>query len=620
MGQRQGRVPRDLVLVAHATAKCFMKVGMHRSRRLAGAGRCQLRWLGSLSDRIRPLSVSIGARTWRYNPPHQRDVVTLASGTSLLIVIAGPARGRSVPLEQSVSIGRGEQNALVIPDPALSRQHCVIDTGPEGVSVRDLGSRNGVFVNACPVSERRLAAGDQIRIGDSALLVMIPHGEPSSPRLPVSLVDTPILSTSTIAVNVDASHYLRGTATKPASGRAAEDLALLLRISEALQHVATTHALYDLLLTHALESFRADTAAIVGLAPGDDSLTVVAARTQDGRPDTINRTLAVRAIAERRAMLQDSTAMCVPLVGPDTVTSGLCVAGATDARFSNENLQVMAAIGSIGGLALERVRHLEWVTAENTRLRQDASIEHNLVGESAAMRAVHRFIARVAATDASVLLYGESGTGKELVATAIHGNSARSNGPLIPINCAALPDALLESELFGHERGAFTGAVSQQCGRFELADRGTIFLDEIGELALPLQAKLLRVLQDQIVERVGARRAVKVDVRIVAATNRDLREAIKQGRFREDLYYRLNVVSLTVPPLRDRRDDVPLLACLFRSQARRALQADGQGRLTGRATAAAGLRLARQRARAVQRARTGRRARVERRDSARGPS
>jgi Nif-specific regulatory protein len=232
-------------------------------------------------------------------------------------------------------------------------------------------------------------------------------------------------------------------------------------------------------------------------------------------------------------------------------------------RFTDDSLQIVAAIGAVGGLALERVRHHDSLRAENTRLRTEAAIEHNLVGESAAMQRVYRFIGRVASTDATVLLRGESGTGKELVADAIHRNSARARGPFVAINCAALPDALLESELFGHERGAFTGAVTQQRGRLELAHGGTVFLDEVGELAPALQAKLLRVLQDQVVERLGARRGVRIDVRVIAATNRDLEAALESGAFREDLYYRLNVVSLSVPALRDRRDDLPLLASYF---------------------------------------------------------
>jgi Nif-specific regulatory protein len=176
---------------------------------------------------------------------------------------------------------------------------------------------------------------------------------------------------------------------------------------------------------------------------------------------------------------------------------------------------------------------------------------------------VFRFLEKIAPTDATVLVRGESGTGKELVAHAIHTNSSRSEKPFVAINCAVLSETLLESELFGHEKGAFTSAVAQKRGRLEVADGGTLFLDEVGELTPATQAKLLRVLQERQFERVGGTRTVSVDVRIVAATNRNLEEAITAGMFRQDLYYRLNVISLTLPPLRERREDIPLLAYYF---------------------------------------------------------
>jgi Nif-specific regulatory protein len=176
------------------------------------------------------------------------------------------------------------------------------------------------------------------------------------------------------------------------------------------------------------------------------------------------------------------------------------------------------------------------------------------------MAEVFEFIRRVAPTDSTVLIGGESGTGKELVARAIHANSPRADGPFVPINCAAITETLLESELFGYEKGAFTGAVTQKKGKIETASGGTLFLDEIGELALPLQAKLLRVLQEREFERVGGTRPIKVDLRLVAATNLDLQEAARAGSFRKDLFYRINVVSITVPPLRDRREDILQLA------------------------------------------------------------
>ncbi|MEW6726994.1 MAG: sigma-54 dependent transcriptional regulator [Bacillota bacterium] len=186
-----------------------------------------------------------------------------------------------------------------------------------------------------------------------------------------------------------------------------------------------------------------------------------------------------------------------------------------------------------------------------------------MIGKSPAFQQVRLLVERVAPTGATVLLTGESGTGKEVAAVAIHQRSNRADGPFVAVNCAALPEQLLESELFGHERGAFTGANARRLGRFQLAHKGTIFLDEIGEMSPSMQAKLLRVLQDQTFERIGGTETFKVDTRIIAATNRNLEEAVKTGRFREDLYYRLNVVQIHLPPLRERKTDIPLLAQHF---------------------------------------------------------
>lgn len=183
----------------------------------------------------------------------------------------------------------------------------------------------------------------------------------------------------------------------------------------------------------------------------------------------------------------------------------------------------------------------------------------NFIGVSRSMERVYEIIERVADSDSTVLIQGESGTGKELVAKTIHFNSSRRDNAFIPINCGAIPEGLLESELFGHEKGAFTGAISTRLGRFELANSGTIFLDEVGEMPPALQVKLLRVLQGREFERVGGTKTIKVDIRVIGATNQDIEEALKTGRFREDLYYRLNVVQIRIPPLRERRDDIPLL-------------------------------------------------------------
>ncbi len=197
---------------------------------------------------------------------------------------------------------------------------------------------------------------------------------------------------------------------------------------------------------------------------------------------------------------------------------------------------------------------------ENTHLREQYSPEEELIGESSAMLDVKSQIERVAKTQARVLIAGESGTGKELVARAIHRLSPRAGAPMIKVNCAAIPDELIESELFGHEKGSFTGAHAKKIGKFEAADGGTLFLDEIGDMPLAAQAKVLRVLQEDEIERVGGNKTIKVDVRVVAATNKDLEEEIAEGRFREDLFYRLNVVPVHMPPLRERGEDVDRIA------------------------------------------------------------
>jgi len=212
--------------------------------------------------------------------------------------------------------------------------------------------------------------------------------------------------------------------------------------------------------------------------------------------------------------------------------------------------------------ALERRRLQGEVRRLEEKLRRQHSFEH-IVGNSGAMEQVYELIQKVVRTDVTVLVCGESGTGKELVAQAIHHHSARTDKPFVKLNCVAIPEGLLESELFGHERGSFTGAVQQKSGKFELANTGTIFLDEIGDMSLATQAKILRVLQEKEFERVGGTETIHIDVRVVAATNRDLAAAVQNGQFREDLYFRLNVFSIVVPPLRERREDIPLLVDHF---------------------------------------------------------
>jgi transcriptional regulator with PAS, ATPase and Fis domain len=230
-------------------------------------------------------------------------------------------------------------------------------------------------------------------------------------------------------------------------------------------------------------------------------------------------------------------------------------------RFDQGNVDWLTAAAGIAASALANVRQLEALREENRRI--ETAFEPGMVGDGLRMREVHRFLARAAPTDSTVLLRGESGTGKEMAARAIHRGSPRAGKPFVAINCATLTETLLESELFGHEKGAFTGAVMRKIGKIEAAEGGTLFLDEIGELAPPLQARLLRVLQEREFERVGGTRPIRANVRVVAATNRDLERAMREGTFREDLFYRLNVLSVTLPPLRERLEDLPRLAGHF---------------------------------------------------------
>jgi len=253
----------------------------------------------------------------------------------------------------------------------------------------------------------------------------------------------------------------------------------------------------------------------------------------------------------------------VPIVVRGQPPAAIYLAARGRAAFAEDHLQFVTAVARITGLAFENVRHLARLQRETERLQSDLQLTHSLVGESPPIRRAYERIARVARSDSTVLIVGETGTGKELAARAIHLNGARARRPFIAINCAALAEQLLESELFGHERGAFTGAIAQKKGRFELAQGGTLFLDEVGELAPALQSKLLRILQERAFERVGGTREIKADVRVISATNRNLPAEIARGRFREDLYFRLNVVSVAMPPLRERQIDIPVLARHF---------------------------------------------------------
>jgi len=394
---------------------------------------------------------------------------------------------------------------------------------------------------------------------------------------------------STIILRRQDARYLRDLEKVPPTSHTLGDLNALLRISKAVNSVRGLEELQKQVLESILTVAPADRAAILLCEHGVEQCTSAFGwDRQTGLNEAVyvNRGIVSQVLADRVAVLCNDlpetqsradtsgvvppgtrSVLAVPLEVFDQIL-GVIYLDAThpEARFGENHLQLLTAIGSIAAAALDNARRMESLEQENRRLQVEMNLEHNMVGDSPRMREVYQFIARVAPKDVTVLISGESGTGKELVARAIHRNSSRAKKPYVAINCAALTDTLLESELFGHEKGAFTGAIAQKKGKLELAEGGTVFLDEIGELAPLLQAKLLRVVQEREFDRVGGTRTIKLNVRLIAATNRELEQEVKQGRFREDLFYRLNVVSLRMPSLRDRREDIPLLASYFASK------------------------------------------------------
>ncbi len=529
---------------------------------------------------------------------HDPDPDGRCSSPARLEALAGPLEGKTFPLtEDELSVGREPANQISLLDSLVSRRHCVIRRDGQGFLIKDLDSRNSTFVNDVPVKERLLADGDQIRIGKSILVF---QGQPHerSDDASVKLDSGPTPSGATMVLRKQDAIYLQPArpGALDTNERTVRDLNVLFNFSKNLNSIQDLAALQQKVLEAVLEISPADRAALLLTEEGTEEFTSVIGRDRKlgpnqpipdqptlNQPIKVSQTILKRVIQEHLAVLCNDVAgdetfqeaesllerrvravLAVPLEVQEKLLGVLYLdTSSQSARFDSGLLQLVTALGNVAALAIENASHLDQLGDENRRLQQELNIQHSMVGESESMSEVYKFVSRVAPRESTVLIQGESGTGKELVARAIHSNSARANRPFVAINCAAIVDTLLESELFGHEKGAFTGAVAQKKGKLETAEGGTVFLDEVGELAAPLQAKLLRVLQEREFERVGGTRPVKLDIRVITATNVDLNEASRNGKFRQDLYYRLNVVSIVVPPLRERKDDIPLLAAYF---------------------------------------------------------
>lgn len=312
----------------------------------------------------------------------------------------------------------------------------------------------------------------------------------------------------------------------------------------------------------ASRNVRAD---VIADSMGGISDSIVRKVISSGIPVIVSDAVTDQSFGKSESVLalKLSSVMCVPMLAQGEPLGALYVGNdQVKQLFDRSQLDVLTVFAAQASLILQNAMLLSSLRADKRKLEQELSDRRfgEIIGSCASMMDVYRRVEKVAATDISVLITGETGTGKELIAREVHARSPRSKGPFVTINCGAIPENLMESELFGHVRGAFTGAVVSRPGKFQIADKGTLFLDEIGELPLNLQVKLLRALQEHSVYRVGDSRPEKVDIRVVAATNKDLEEEIRENRFREDLYYRLNVVNVWLPPLRDRGDDVILIA------------------------------------------------------------
>ena len=542
----------------------------------------------------------------------------MSVGTTAYLVIRRPdGFGDVFPLAagQAYLLGRAATNRIVLKDDLCSREHAEVRFADGAWRVRDLGSLNGTRVNEKRLDgEHTLEAGDEVQLGRSRLLFVEEMGQlPDLPnradsegvaikkRLGQTRFLTPVPPPEPSvslppAVNEDGS-----TMHVVPRHSLSRDLSLLYRLALDMGSAANYDDLCRTVLDALLEAIPAEVGAILFLPRSDGKgpraleagkalrgteLEVVAHRHRDPSLHTYKRVsdyVSNEVLASREAILAEDVArdrylrnrdslnelgatsvICAPIVFGERIL-GLIHLYCTDPHkaLDAEDLEFAVAVAKQLGSVINQVQRTVTLSEENKSLRDQLGIESELVGQSPPIKEVETQIARVAGTNATCLIRGESGSGKELVARAIHYSSQRKDGPFVCLNCAALTETLLESELFGHEKGSFTGATEKKIGKFEAANHGTIFLDEIGEMNVGTQAKLLRILEGHPFERVGGNTSIRADVRVVSATNQPLEEAIHEGRFRRDLFFRLQVVEIRVPPLRERKSDVPVLADHF---------------------------------------------------------
>ena len=481
--------------------------------------------------------------------------------------------------------GRAPENAIVLLDDLCSRKHAEFFHTKQSWMCRDLGSLNGTVVNDAPIQhDAVLQPRDTVKIGNSQFwfvdslqdlptppnLLNAIDPNPDALKITKRLANTKYLVTPTLR-NLDGKTDTQATA-----------LSALYQLAVAMAKAETPAQLGGIVLDTLLAHTPTEFGVLIAL-DGSGELEELVQRSRLQIRTTYQRSskfVSREVFLNKQAILAEDVSrdshlknresltelavtslICAPIIANERIL-GLLHLYRIDGgvRLNAEDLEFVLAVAYQLGGVWAKLNQSLILSRENDALRKQLAIESELIGTSPAMRHVEEQIGRVCITKATVLIRGESGVGKELVARAIHASSPRREHPLICLNCAALTETLLESELFGHEKGAFTGATDRLIGKFESAHHGTIFLDEIGEMSISTQAKLLRVLEGQSFERVGGNRPIQVDVRVVAATNRSLEDAVRDNTFRRDLYFRLQVIQIDVPPLRDRPEDVPALA------------------------------------------------------------
>jgi Nif-specific regulatory protein len=491
---------------------------------------------------------------------------------------------------QRCTIGRATTNRIVLKDELCSREHAEIYYAEGRWRLRDLNSLNGTRVNDAALdSEWELSPNDQIQLGRTCLIFVDQMEQLPQPlNTPLETAGVEIkkrLRNTCFLTPIPPTKGPQETPSPHYSHNLNRELSLLYRLALDMGSAGDIQELVSVVLDGLLEGTPADVGAILSVKESR-KLEVLNHRHRDPnvktyRPvsefvsnevlDSREAILAVDIAGDRHLSNRESLAdigatslICAPVLFQDKVLALIHLYCTKPHKgLDAENLEFAMAVAKHLGAAIHQMNRQMSLTAENRSLRDQLRVESELVGESAPVKAIESQIGRVAGTNATVLIRGESGSGKELVARAIHYSSPRKDGPFVCLNCAALTETLLESELFGHEKGAFTGATDKKIGKFEAANHGTIFLDEIGEMNILTQAKLLRVLEGHPFERVGGGTQIRVDVRVVSATNQPLEKALQEGTFRRDLFFRLQVVEMRVPPLRERRSDIPLLADHF---------------------------------------------------------